>query len=234
MTVADLDILYEDNHIIAVNKPAGMLVQGDKTGDETLGDVLKKYIKQKYEKPGEVFLGVVHRIDRPVSGVVLYARTSKALARLNEMFQKREIQKTYWAIVQNRPAKEQGTLIHWLKKNEEKNMSRAYNEEGKGALRCELEYKLIASSDNYYLLEVDPHTGRHHQIRVQLSTMGCAIKGDLKYGAKRSNKDASICLHARQIEFIHPVKKEPVLITAPVPNDSLWRAFEGMVAEQGT
>lgn len=233
MTVADLDILYEDNHIIAVNKPAGMLVQGDKTGDETLGDVLKKYIKQKYEKPGEVFLGVVHRIDRPVSGVVLYARTSKALARLNEMFQKREIQKTYWAIVQNRPAKEQDRLIHWLKKNEEKNMSRAYNEEGKGALRCELEYKLIASSDNYYLLEVDPHTGRHHQIRVQLSTMGCPIKGDLKYGAKRSNKDASICLHARQIEFIHPVKKEPIIITAPVPNDSLWRAFEGMVAGQG-
>jgi len=229
MTVPDLKILYEDNHIIAVNKPAGMLVQGDKTGDETLGDIVKQYIKEKYEKPGEVFLGVVHRIDRPVSGVVLYARTTKALQRLNEMFQKREIQKTYWAIVQARPEKESDLLVNYLRKNEEKNMSRVVSAETKGALKCELEYKLIAESDNYWLLEVDPHTGRHHQIRVQLANIGCIIKGDLKYGAKRSNKDASICLHARHIQFIHPVKKEPVSITAPVPNDNLWKSFEEMV-----
>lgn len=229
MTVDDLHILYEDNHIIAVNKPAGMLVQGDKTGDETLGDIVKQYIKAKYDKPGEVFLGIVHRIDRPVSGLVLFARTTKALQRLNEMFQKREIQKTYWAIVQSPPAQEQGVLVDWLRKNEEKNASYVYPEGTKGALRCELEYKLLASSDNYYLLEVDPHTGRHHQIRVQLSHMGCIIKGDLKYGAKRSNRDASICLHARAIEFIHPVKKESIQITAPVPEDNLWKAFEQMV-----
>ena len=231
MTVQDLKILYEDNHIIAVNKPAGMLVQGDKTGDETIGDVVKQYIKQKYEKPGEVFLGVVHRIDRPVSGIVLFARTTKALQRLNEMFQKREIQKTYWAIVQSRPAKESDLLVNYLRKNEEKNMSRVVSAETKGALKCELEYKLIAESDNYWLLEVDPHTGRHHQIRVQLAHTGCIIKGDLKYGAKRSNKDASICLHARMVQFIHPVKKEEVIITAPVPEDPLWRAFEGMVSQ---
>ncbi|MBS1619533.1 MAG: RNA pseudouridine synthase [Bacteroidetes bacterium] len=231
MTVDDLRILYEDNHIIAVNKPAGMLVQGDKTGDETLGDIVKQYIKAKYDKPGEVFLGIVHRIDRPVSGLVLFARTTKALQRLNEMFQKREIQKTYWAIVQSPPAQQQGVLVDWLRKNEEKNASYVYPEGTKGALRCELEYKLLASSDNYYLLEVDPHTGRHHQIRVQLSHMGCIIKGDLKYGAKRSNRDASICLHARAIEFIHPVKKESVRITAPVPEDNLWKAFEQMVGD---
>ena len=228
MTVQDLQILYEDNHIVAVNKPAGMLVQGDKTGDETLGDIVKQYIKIQYEKPGEVFLGVVHRIDRPVSGVVLYARTTKALTRLNEMFQKREIQKTYWAIVQSRPEQESGHLVNWLKKNEAKNTSYVLDADIKGALKCELEYKLIAESENYCLLEVDPHTGRHHQIRVQLSHMGCIIKGDLKYGAKRSNKDASICLHARHIAFIHPVKKEPLSITAPVPDDNLWKAFEAM------
>ena len=230
MTVSDLKILYSDNHIIAVNKPAGMLVQGDKTGDETLGDVVKQYIKQEYDKPGEVFLGVVHRIDRPVSGIVLYARTSKALTRLNEMFQKREIQKTYWAIVQSRPAKENDVLINYLKKNEEKNMSRVYREDTKGALKCELEYNLVASSDNYFMQEVDPHTGRHHQIRVQLANIGCIIKGDLKYGAKRSNKDASICLHARKVQFLHPVRKEEIIITAPVPEDPLWKAFEGMVS----
>lgn len=229
MTVQDLKVLYEDNHIIAVNKPAGMLVQGDKTGDETIGDVVKQYVKEKYEKPGEVFLGVVHRIDRPVSGIVLFARTTKALQRLNEMFQKREIQKTYWAIVQSRPEKETDLLVNYLVKNEQKNMSRVVGADTKGALICELEYKLIAESDNYWLLEVDPHTGRHHQIRVQLANMGCIIKGDLKYGAKRSNKDASICLHARMIQFIHPVKKEEILITAPVPDDNLWKSFEEMV-----
>ena len=229
MTVEELKVIYEDNHILAVNKPSGMLVQGDKTGDETLGDIVKQYIKIHYNKAGEVFLGVVHRIDRPVSGVVLYARTTKALQRLNEMFQKREIQKTYWAIVQSRPPKESDLLVNWLKKNEEKNMSRVYNEDTKGALKCELEYKLIAESENYFLLEINPHTGRHHQIRVQLSHIGCIIKGDLKYGAKRSNKDGSICLHARQVQFIHPVKKEPIVITAPVPDDNLWKAFEEMV-----
>jgi 23S rRNA pseudouridine1911/1915/1917 synthase len=228
MTVQDLEVLYEDNHIIAVNKPAGMLVQGDKTGDETLGDIVKQYVKEKYEKPGEVFLGVVHRIDRPVSGVVLYARTTKALQRLNEMFQKREIQKTYWAIVQSKPEKETDILVNWLRKNEEKNMSRVVDPEIKGALKCELEYKLIASSDKYWLLEIDPYTGRHHQIRVQLANIGCIIKGDLKYGAKRSNPDGSICLHARHIQFIHPVKKEEINITAPVPADNLWKAFEVM------
>ena len=231
MTVTDLKILYEDNHIIAVNKPAGMLVQGDKTGDETLGDIVKRYVKEKYEKPGEVFLGVVHRIDRPVSGVVLYARTTKALQRLNEMFQKREIQKTYWAIVQSKPPKDSDLLTDYLRKNEEKNMSRVVSPEIKGALKCELEYKLIAESDKYWLLEIDPHTGRHHQIRVQLAHIGCIIKGDLKYGAKRSNQDASICLHARHIQFIHPVKKEEINITAPVPEDNLWKAFEGMAKE---
>jgi 23S rRNA pseudouridine1911/1915/1917 synthase len=229
MTVADLQILYEDNHIIAVNKPAGMLVQGDKTGDETLGDIVKQYVKIKFDKPGEVFLGVVHRIDRPVSGVVLYARTTKALQRLNEMFQKREIQKTYWTIVQSRPPKDTDLLVDYLRRNEEKNMSRVVSPDTKGALKCELTYKLIGESENYFLLEIDPHTGRHHQIRVQLSHIGCIIKGDLKYGAKRSNKDASICLHARHIEFIHPVKKESIHITAPVPDDNLWKAFEEMV-----
>ena len=229
MTVEDLKIVYEDNHILAVNKPAGMLVQGDKTGDATIGDIVKQYIKEKYDKPGEVFLGVVHRIDRPVSGIVLFARTTKALQRLNEMFQKREIQKTYWAIVQTRPEKESDTLVSYLRKNEEKNMSRVVSAETKGALKCELEYKLIAESENYWLLEVDPHTGRHHQIRVQLANNGTIIKGDLKYGARRSNKDASICLHARMIQFIHPVKKEEIIITAPVPEDPLWRAFEEMV-----
>ncbi|MCW3126934.1 MAG: pseudouridine synthase [Bacteroidetes bacterium] len=229
MTVEELKIVYEDNHIIAVNKPSGMLVQGDKTGDETLGDVVKQYIKAKYNKAGEVFLGVVHRIDRPVSGVVLYARTTKALQRLNEMFKSREIQKTYWAIVQNRPAQEEGLLVNWLKKNEAKNMSSVYKEGTTGALKCELEYKMIGESENYFLLEINPHTGRHHQIRVQLSNMGSPIKGDLKYGSKRSNRDGSICLHARGVQFIHPVKKEPIVITAPVPEDNLWKAFEEMV-----
>ena len=229
MTVADLDVLYEDNHIIAINKPAGMLVQGDKTGDETLGDIVKQYLKLQYNKPGEVFLGVVHRIDRPVSGIVLYARTTKALTRLNELFQKREVQKTYWAIVQTRPENPEAKLIQWLRKNEEKNMSKVQAEGSKGALRCELDYSLLAESDRYYLLEVNPHTGRHHQIRVQLSTIGCIIKGDLKYGAKRSNPDGSICLHARAIQFMHPVRKEPIQITAPVPKDALWQAFEKMI-----
>jgi len=217
-----IEVLYEDNHIIAVNKRPSDIVQGDKTGDPPLSDFVKQYVKEKYNKPGEVFIGTVHRIDRPVSGIVLFARTSKALARLNQMFQTKEIQKTYWAVVKNRPAKESGKLVHYLKKNEAKNMSKAFDKEQPGALRSELDYTLICSLDNYHLLEINPHTGRHHQIRVQLSSMGSPIKGDLKYGFDRSNKDASIHLHARKIEFIHPVKKEPLVIIAPPPNEVIW------------
>ncbi len=224
------EILYEDNHLLAVNKPAGVLVQPDKNGDEALEQLLKQYIKEKYNKPGEVFLGVCHRIDRPVSGVVIFARTSKALVRLNEMFKGREVKKTYWAVVQSRPPHQNGHLKHWLKKDEKKNISRAYDREEKGTSACELEYNWLGSSDNYFLLEVNPLTGRHHQIRVQLSKMGCPIKGDVKYGAKRTNKDGSIHLHARQVEFIHPVKKEAVIITAPVPDEVVWKAFEKQLA----
>ena len=220
-----IEVLYEDNHIIAVNKKTSDIVQGDKTGDTPLSEFVKKYIKEKYNKPGEVFVGTVHRIDRPVSGIVLFAKTSKALARLNAMFQTKEIQKTYWAVVKNKPKNESGKLVHYLRKNEAKNMSKSYDKETPGALRSELDYELICSSDNYYLLEIKPLTGRHHQIRVQLSAMGCPIKGDLKYGFDRSNKDASIHLHARKIEFIHPVKKEPVVIIAPPPNEVLWNEF---------
>jgi 23S rRNA pseudouridine1911/1915/1917 synthase len=220
-----LEILYEDNHIIAVNKRPSDIVQGDKTGDTPLSDFVKQYVKEKYNKPGDVFIGTVHRIDRPVSGIVLFAKTSKALARLNQMFQSKEIQKTYWAVVKNKPAKESGKLIHYLKKNEAKNMSKAYEKETPGALRSELDYKIICSSDNYFLLEITPLTGRHHQIRVQLSSMGCPIKGDLKYGFNRSNKDASIHLHARKIEFMHPVKKEQIIIVAPPPAEALWNEF---------
>lgn len=224
-----LSILFEDNHIIAINKKPSDIVQGDKTGDKPLGEFVKDYIKQQYNKPGNVYLGVVHRLDRPVSGVVLFAKTSKALSRLNELFRTKEMQKTYWAVVKNRPQNESGLLVHYLIKNEKKNMSRAYDKPTQGALKSELEYKILASSDNYHLLEVKPHTGRHHQIRVQLATMGCPIKGDLKYGFNRTNKDASIHLHARNIEFIHPVKNEPLSISAPPPDESLWNAFTLMV-----
>lgn len=222
----DLNVLFEDNHLIIINKPSGILVQPDKKGDISLEDLTKEYVKVKYNKPGEAFIGVCHRIDRPVSGIVVLARTSKALARVNEMFQKKEIKKTYWAVVQNPPPNKEGKLINWLKKDERQNISKAYNSEVKGALRCELDYKWIASSDKYYLLEVNPHTGRHHQIRVQLSAMGCPIKGDVKYGARRGNRDGSIHLHARKIEFMHPVKKELLSITAPVPNEVVWQAME--------
>jgi 23S rRNA pseudouridine1911/1915/1917 synthase len=220
-----LEVLFEDNHIIAVNKHPSDIVQGDKTGDTPLSDFVKQYIKEKYNKPGDVFVGTVHRIDRPVSGIVLFAKTSKALTRLNQMFQTKEIQKTYWAVVKNKPKNIIGTLVHYLRKNEQKNMSKAFEKETPGALRSELEYELICSSDNYQLLEVKPHTGRHHQIRAQLSSMGCPIKGDLKYGFDRSNKDKSIHLHARKVEFIHPVKKETIVIIAPPPNEVLWNEF---------
>ncbi|MGB1988583.1 MAG: RluA family pseudouridine synthase [Flavobacteriales bacterium] len=219
-----LEVLYEDNHIIAVNKKASDIVQGDKTGDRPLPEYVKDYIKKKYNKPGKVFLGVVHRLDRPVSGVILFARTSKALSRLNEMFREKKVQKTYWAIVKNKPQNTKETLVHYLLKNQAKNKSQAFNREGNHALRSELSYELIHSLDNYHLLEVSPKTGRHHQIRVQLAKIGCPIKGDIKYGFDRTNKDKSIHLHARKIDFIHPVKKEPISITAPTPNDVLWKS----------
>lgn len=226
-----LNVIFEDNHLIAINKKASDIVQGDKTGDIPLSELVKRYLKEKYNKPGEVYCGVIHRLDRPVSGVVLFAKTDKALSRMNEMFRTREIKKTYWAIVGTKPESDSGTLIHYLKKNEKTNKSHATNFEVAGSLKSETEYHLIASSDRYFLLEVLPHTGRHHQIRVQLAAMGCIIKGDLKYGAPRSNKDASICLHARKLEFMHPVKKEPITILADVPEDSLWKAFEGMMVK---
>ena len=217
-----LDILFEDNHLIAVNKQSGDIVQGDKTGDTPLSDFVKLYIKKKYKKPGEVFLGTIHRLDRPTSGIVLYARTSKALTRMNEQFRKKEIQKTYWAIVNNPPPNNTGILENYLRKNQKQNKSYiTKNFEGKHAI---LEYKILKKLDNFYFLEIKPRTGRHHQIRVQLSHIGCIIKGDLKYGAKRSNRDASISLLAQKLAFIHPVKKEPISIIAPAPNNSIWSA----------
>ena len=222
----EVEVLYEDNHLIAVNKRAGDITQGDKTGDEPLPEKVKRWIKKKYNKPGNVFCGVIHRIDRPTSGLIMLAKTSKGLSRMNALFQKKEIQKTYWAIVEKAPVVESGTLVDHLKKNEKQNKSGVVKATTEGAKRAELDYKILASSDRYTLLEIAPKTGRHHQIRTQLSHMGCIIKGDLKYGAKRSNKDGSISLHARSVSFEHPVKKEPVYITAPVPDDNLWKWFE--------
>lgn len=221
-------ILYEDNHLIAINKRAGEIVQADKTGDLPVGEHIKSYLKARYNKPGDVYLGVVHRLDRPVSGVCLFAKTSKGLERMNQLFRERATRKIYWTIVEQKPANPEGKLIHYLVKNEKQNKSYASTINKPGHSICELDYRLIASSERYHLLEVRPLTGRHHQIRVQLSTMGCIIKGDLKYGAKRSNPDGSICLHARRLEFIHPVKNEPVVITAPVPEDNLWKAMNAM------
>ena len=221
-----MTVLYEDNHIIAVNKTCNEIVQGDKTGDTPLSEIVKAYIKDKYNKPGEVFLGVTHRLDRPTSGVVLFARTSKALTRLNEMFKSHEkIQKTYWAIVQNAPKQPQAKLENWLVRNEKQNKSYVAKPGTKDAKLAVLTYSTIATSDNYTLLEIQLQTGRHHQIRCQLAAIGCPIKGDLKYGAKRSNPDGGISLHARKIAFIHPVSKQEICITAPVPNDKLWRAI---------
>jgi len=220
-----MNILYEDNHVIVINKSSSDIVQGDKTGDETMPDRIKAYLKEKYNKPGNVFCGVVHRLDRPTSGAVVFARTSKALERLNAQFRDKETNKVYWAIVETKPAKLEGTLIHFLKKNEKQNKSYASEKETPGSKKAILNYKLIASSDKYHLLEVHLETGRHHQIRVQLSTIGCIIKGDVKYGARRSNPDGSICLHARYLEFFHPTTKELIKITAPVPEDALWGFF---------
>lgn len=221
-----MKILYEDNHIIVVNKAAGEIVQGDKTGDESLCESLKKFLKEKYNKPGNVFVGLPHRLDRPVSGVVVFAKTSKALERLNEMFRNGNVKKIYWAITKEAPQEHEAELSHWILRNEKKNKSFAYNKEVKGSKHALLHYRHIAASQNYNLIEVELKTGRHHQIRCQLSAIGCPIKGDLKYGAARSNVDGSISLHARHVEFIHPVSKTPISITAPTPQDNTWRFFE--------
>jgi len=220
----NLKVVYEDNHIIVVNKRAGDIVQGDKTGDTPLSDVVKNYIAVKYNKPGNVYLGTVHRLDRPTTGLVIFSKTSKALPRLNKLFVSKDISKTYWALVKKPPEKPSGTLIHWLKKNPKNNKSRAYKKEVPDSKKAILHYKTLKKLDNYYLLEVNLETGRHHQIRVQLSTIGSPIKGDLKYGFNRSNKDASISLHARNITFIHPVSKTDLNITAPLPKDLIWDA----------
>ncbi|MGV8963168.1 MAG: RluA family pseudouridine synthase [Candidatus Saccharimonadaceae bacterium] len=224
-----MTVLYEDNHLIIVNKAASEIVQGDKTGDKPLSETIKDYLKQKYNKPGNVFCGVTHRLDRPTSGIVVFAKTSKALPRLNKMFKDNEVEKVYWAIVQNRPELESDTLIHYLIKNEKTNKSTAYDNEKANTKKAILHYLLIAQSDNYFLLQINLETGRHHQIRVQLSKIGCPVKGDLKYGAKRSNRDGSISLHARSISFIHPVSQNKINIFAPVPEDALWKAFEEKV-----
>ena len=224
-----IDVLYEDNHVIVVNKKASDIVQGDKTGDVTLPDKIKEYLKIKYDKPGNVFCGVVHRLDRPTSGVVLFAKTSKALSRLNEQFRSKDTQKTYWAVVENTPKSPSARLENFLWKNEKQNKSYVHLNEEKGAKKAILSYKTLLKSDNYTLLEVELETGRHHQIRVQLSHIGSIIKGDVKYGARRSNPDGSIHLHARKLFFIHPTTKELMSIVAPVPNDALWDWFQAKV-----
>ena len=224
-----MTVLYEDNHLIIVNKASSEIVQGDKTGDKPMSEMVKEYLKEKYNKPGNVFCGVTHRLDRPTSGVVVFAKTSKALPRLNLMFRDNEVGKVYWAIVQNRPANDSDTLTHYLVKDERKNKSSAFDTERPNTKKAVMHYTMIAQSDNYFLLEVQLETGRHHQIRVQLAKIGCPVKGDLKYGSKRSNRDGSISLHARGISFIHPVSQNKIEITAPVPDDNLWKAFEKSV-----
>jgi 23S rRNA pseudouridine1911/1915/1917 synthase len=224
-TKDNLQILHEDNHIIVVNKRVGDIVQGDKTGDKPLSEVVKEYIKNKYDKPGEVFLGVVHRLDRPTTGIVIFARTSKALTRLNELFSNRETQKTYWAVVKNKPSKTEDKLVHYLKRNEKNNTSKAHSKEVPDSKLASLDYKIIKELNNYFALEINLHTGRHHQIRAQLQAIGCPIKGDLKYGFDRSNPDGGIHLHARKLTFIHPVSKENINIVAPTPNDAIWNAL---------
>ena len=221
-----MTVVYEDNHIIVVNKTASEIVQADKTGDTPLSETVKQYLKEKYQKPGNVFLGVTHRLDRPVSGLVIFARTSKALTRLNEMFRSGEVKKTYWAVVKNAHKEPENELVHYLVRNEKQNKSFAYDKEVPNSKKAILDYRLIGHSENYYLLEVDLKTGRHHQIRCQLAKMGCPIKGDLKYGAPRSNPDGSICLHARKVRFIHPVSKELIELEAPLPEGNLWKGFE--------
>lgn len=227
-------VVYEDNHVIIVSKRSGEIVQGDKTGDAPLTEAVKAYVKERYAKPGNVFIGVPHRLDRPVSGLVVLARTSKALSRLNEMFRTGDVHKTYWAVVAVRPPHEEGRLTHWLTRNERQNKSYAHDREKPGAKLAELDYRLLASGDRYHLLEIRLLTGRHHQIRCQLAAMGCPIKGDLKYGAKRSNPDGSISLLARRVEFVHPVSKLPIVAEAPLPDEPLWHALAGTAAQGGT
>ena len=225
-TKSNLQILHEDNHIIVINKRVGDIVQGDKTGDKPLSDVVKEYIKDKYNKPGEVFLGVVHRLDRPTTGIVVFAKTSKALTRLNELFSNRETQKTYWAIVKNAPPKTNDTLVHYLNRNTKNNTSKAHNKEVPESKKASLKYTVFKKLDNYFALEINLHTGRHHQIRAQLQAIGCPIKGDLKYGFDRSNPDGGIHLHARKLVFVHPVSKELITIIAPTPNEVIWNAIK--------
>lgn len=219
------EVLYEDNHLLIVNKASGVLVQGDITGDTPLVELCKEYIRRKYEKPGAVFLGVVHRIDRPVSGIVVLARTSKALERMNALFREKKTKKTYWAIVEQRPPRESGVLRHWLSKDEKRNKTTVYSRKTSGALESELDYRIISASHDQWLLEVLPLTGRSHQIRAQLASMGCAIKGDVKYGSPVANTDGSICLHARKLEFVHPVRNEPLAVDAPLPDTAPWKTF---------
>ncbi len=223
-TISNLQVLYEDNHLIAINKRAGDIVQGDKTGDTPLSEVTKGYLKRKYNKPGNVYLGVAHRLDRPTTGIVVFAKTSKALPRLNKLFAEKAAEKTYWAVVRQAPEKHEATLTHWLKRNTKQNKSYAYPKEVPESKKAILSYMLRSTLDTHFLLEVALKTGRHHQIRVQLSAIGCPIKGDLKYGFPRSNKDGSIHLHARSLSFIHPVKKEPISIQAAPPKDPIWDA----------
>jgi 23S rRNA pseudouridine1911/1915/1917 synthase len=220
-----MEVLYEDNHILVVNKNCREIVQKDKTGDEALSDTLKEWLKEKYQKPGNVFVGVTHRLDRPVSGLVIFAKTGKALSRFNEMFRLGQVKKTYWAIVKNAPPQQEEELVHWILRNEKQNKSYACDEEQPNTKKAVLHYTLIARSEKYYLLEIDLKTGRHHQIRSQLARIGCPVKGDLKYGADRSNPDGGISLHARSAEFIHPVSKETIRIIAPVPQDNLWKSI---------
>ena len=225
-TKNNLQILHEDNHIIVINKRVGDIVQGDKTGDKPLSEVVKEYIKDKYNKPGEVFLGVVHRLDRPTTGIVVFARTSKALTRLNELFKNRETQKTYWAIVKKKPQKPEDKLVHFLKRNEKNNTSKAHTNEVPESKLASLDYRIIKELTHYFALEINLHTGRHHQIRAQLSAIGSPIKGDLKYGFDRSNPDGGIHLHARQLVFVHPVSKENIIVIASVPEDAVWNALK--------
>lgn len=220
-----MNVLYEDNHIIIINKAAGEIVQGDKSGDKPLCDKMKEYLKEKYAKPGNVFVGLPHRLDRPVSGIVVLAKTSKALERLNTMFRDSKVKKIYWAITKERPTEKEAEISSWIVRNEKQNKSYSYPKEVKGAKHAVLNYRHIAESQNYNLIEVELKTGRHHQIRCQLASIGCPIKGDLKYGSKRSNPDGSISLHARYVEFIHPVSKELIQVTAPLPADRLWQNF---------
>src|ERR1700761_5444160 len=230
--ITDKDILYEDNHLIAVNKRAGDIVQVDDTGDESLDEKVKKYMAQKYNEPNGAFLGVVHRLDRPVSGVILFAKTSKGLDRMNQLFKSREIQKTYYAVVRKRPEPPEGNLVHWLVKNPQKNVTKAHDHEVTGSQRSELNYKLVGELEGYYLIEVNPITGRPHQIRIQLSTLGTPIVGDNKYGYPRGSLRRSISLHARRLQFIHPIKKEPISIIAPVPPDGFWERFEDLMVSE--